>query len=82
MASNCCLNHDPTTGAPLLGLSLLTSSPNPRPLPELLPFKKGEKLHEEMSKAHGYAFNMGGSNVLQLEDYKEAGKILMERIWI
>ena len=48
MASNCCLNHDPTTGAPLLGLSLFTSSPNPRPL----------------------------------EDYKEAGKVLMERIWI
>ena len=48
MASNCCLNHDPTTG--------------------------GEKLHEEMAKAHRYAFNMGGSNVLQLEDYKEQGK--------
>ena len=52
MASNCCLNHDPTTG--------------------------GEKLHEEMAKAKAkalpYAFNLGGSNVLQLEDYKEQGK--------
>ena len=50
MASNCCLNHDPTTG--------------------------GEKLHEEMAKAKAKAkaFNMGGSNVLQLEDYKEQGK--------
>ena len=32
-----------------------------------------------MAKAHPYAFNMGGSRVIPLEDYKEAGSTLMER---
>ena len=63
----------------MLGPSLLTPSPNPRPLPDLLPFKKGKKLHNEMAEAHPYAFDMGGSNVLPPQDYKEAGKVLMER---
>ena len=61
----------------MLGPSLLTPSPNPRPLPDLLPFKKGEKLHDEMAKAHPYAFYMGATRVIQ--DYKEAGEVLMER---
>ena len=75
----CCLDHDPVTGASRLGPSLLTPSPNPRPLPDLLPFKKGKKLHNEMAEAHPYAFDLGGSNVLPPQDYKEAGKVLMER---
>ena len=32
-----------------------------------------------MAKAHPYAFNMGASKVIPLEDYKKAGKTLMER---
>ena len=32
-----------------------------------------------MTKAHPYAFNMGGTRVIPLEDYKEAGEGLMER---
>ena len=63
----------------MLGVSTLTPSPNPRPLPELLPLKKGEKLHEHMAKDHPYAFNFGATNVIPLEDYKEAGKTMMER---
>ena len=63
----------------MLGVSALTPSPNPRPLPELLPLKKGEKLHEHMAKDHPYAFNFGASKVIPLEDYKEAGKTMMER---
>ena len=61
----------------MLGPSLLTPSPNPRPLPDLLPFKKGKKLHNEMAEAHPYAFDMGGTWIIK--DYKEAGKVLMER---
>ena len=76
-SSACCLPHDPATGASLLGVSVLTPSLNPRPLPELLPFMKGEKLQVEIVKAHPYAFNMGSSRILQ--DYKEAAKVLMER---
>ena len=75
----CCLDHDPVTGAPLLRPSLLTPSPNPRPLPDLLPFKKGKKLHEDMAEAHPYAFDMVGTNVLPPQDYKEACQVLMER---
>ena len=71
-APNCCLRHDPATGASLLGVSVLTPSPNPQPLPELLPLKKGQQLHEHMA-------NMGGTRVIPLKDYKEAGKGLMER---
>jgi len=63
----------------LLGVSALTPSPNPRPLPELLPLKKGEKLHEHIAKAHPYAFNFGATKVIPLDDYKEAGECLMER---
>ena len=63
----------------MLGVSVLTPSPNPRTLPELLPLKKDQKLHEEMAKAHPYAFNMGGTRVIALQDYKEAGEVLMER---
>ena len=61
----------------MLGVSVLTPSLNPRPLTELLPFSKGEKLQDEIVKAHPYAFNMGSSRILQ--DYKEAAKVLMER---
>ena len=78
-APTCCFPHDPTSGAPLLGMSLLIPHPNPRPLPELLPLKKGQKLHEDIAQAHPYAFNMGGSRVIPLQDYKEAAEILMER---
>ena len=78
-SDDCCLRHDPTTGASLLGVSVLKPSPNPRPLPELLPLKKDQKLHEEMAKAHPYAFNMGGTKIIPLHDYKEAGEALMER---
>ena len=63
----------------MLGVSVLTPSPNPRPLPELLPLKKNQKLHEDMAKAHPYAFNMGATRVIPLKDYKEAGSTLMER---
>ena len=63
----------------MLGVSVLTPSPNPRPLPELLPLKKDLKLHEEIAKAHPYAFNMGGTMVIPFQYYKEAGKVLMER---
>ena len=62
----------------MLGVSVLTPSSDPRPLPELLPLKKDEKLHEEMAKAHPYAFNMGATRVIPIQDYKEAGEALME----
>ena len=41
--------------------------------------KKDEKLHEEIAKAHPYAFNMGGTRVIPIQDYKEAAEALMER---
>ena len=63
----------------MLGLSVLTPLPNPRPLPELLPLKNDHKLHEEMAKSHLYAFNMGATRVIPLQDYKDAGEALMER---
>ena len=78
-ARTCCFPHDPTTGAPLLGVSDLTPHPNPRLLPELLPLRKGQKLHEDIAQAHPYAFNMGSSRVLPLKDYKEAAEALMDR---
>ena len=78
VAPTCCFPHDPTSGAPLLGVSNLTPHPNPRPMTELLPLRKGQ-LHEDIAQAHPYAFNMGGSRVIPLQDYKEAAEILMER---
>ena len=32
-----------------------------------------------MAKAHPYAFDMGGTRIIPLKDYKEAGEVLMER---
>ena len=78
-APTCCFPHDPTSRAPLLGVSVLTPHPNPRPLLELLPLKKDQKLHEDIARTHPYAFNLGSSRVIPLEDYKEAAEILMER---
>ena len=78
-ASACCFPHDPANGSSLLGVSALTPCLNPRSLPELLPFRKGEKLEDGIVKAHPYAFNMGGTNVIPLRDYKEAAKVLIER---
>ena len=75
--SACCLGHDPATGTPLLGVSLLNPSPTSRPLPELLPFIKGETLPEVIADAHPYAFNMGGGRVIQ--NYEDAAEALMER---
>ena len=78
-APTCCFPHDPISGAPLLGVSVLTPHPNPRPMTELLPLRKGQKLHEDIAQAHPYAFNMGSSRVIPLQDYKEAAEILMAR---
>ena len=41
--------------------------------------RKGEKLHEDIAQAHPYAFNMGSSRIIPLQDYKKAAEILMER---
>ena len=77
-APTCCFPHDLNSGAPLLGLSYLTPHPNPRPMTELLPLRKGQKLHEDIAQAHPYAFNMGSSRVIPLQDYKEAADLLIK----
>ena len=75
LSPNCCLDHNPVTGASPLGGSLLTPSHSPGLLPDLLSIKNDEKLHEEVAKAHPCAFMMGGTEVVQ--DHKEAAEILM-----
>ena len=61
----------------MLSVSVLTPCLDPRPLSELLPFGKGDRLQDEIVKAHPYAFNMGSSRIIH--DYKEAAEVLMER---
>ena len=78
-APRCCFPHDPTSGAPLLGVSVLTPHPDRRPLHELLPLRKDQQLHEEIARTHPYAFNLGGSRAIPLQDYKEAAEVLMKR---
>ena len=80
-SKGCSLSHDPLSQLPQLGVSNLIPSINPRTLPELLGFKNEDdpELPKQMAQTYPYAFNMGGSNVLPLKDYKEAGRLLMER---
>ena len=72
----CYLPHGPL---PVLGVSILAPSLDPQELPDLLGLGNGQELSKQIAEAHSYAFNMGGSNILPLSDYKEAGRLLMER---
>ena len=80
-SKGCSLPHDPLTQLPQLGVSNLIPSLNPRTLPELLGFKDEDdpEFPKQIAQVYPYAFNMGGSKVLPLKDYKEAGRLLMER---
>ena len=56
--SHCALPHKIATNRPRLRVSLLTLSPTPQPLLDLLGVDDQE-LQDQMAKGHPYAFNMG-----------------------
>ena len=74
--ANCPIPHDGANGLPTLGVSLLTPSPNPPPILDLLGVSDQE-LQDHMAKGHPYVFNMGGGKTYQ--NYQETAKVLMER---
>ena len=61
-----------------IGVSILTPSSAPLPLPDLLGLTD-VKLLEEMAKGHSYGFNMGHGKIIPFEDYTKAADALMER---
>ena len=61
-----------------IGVSILTPSSTPLPLPDLLGLTD-LKLQEEMAKGHPYGFNMGHGKIIPFEDYTKAADALMER---
>ena len=63
---------------PKLEVSLLSPSPSPRPLLDLLGFTDQE-LQEQMAKGHPYEFIMGHGKTISFRDFKEARIALMER---
>ena len=77
-SQNCPMPHDGDNGSPMLGISLITPSPNPRPLLDLLGVNDQE-LQEKMAEDHPYAFNMGNNYIIHFKDYKVATKALMKR---
>ena len=76
--ANCPIPHDGANGLPTLGVSLLTPSPNPRPLLDLLG-GNDQKLQEQMAEGHPYAFNMGSGNNISYQNYQEVPNVLMGR---
>ena len=76
--SHCPMPHDIATNRPRLGVSLLTPSPTPRLLLDLLGVNDQE-LQGEIAKGHPYAFNMGSGKIFSHQNYQEAVRFFMER---
>ena len=75
-AQHCPIPHDVANNRPRLGVSLLSPSPNPRPILDLLGVSD-QALQEQMAKGHPYIFNMGGGKFFK--NYRETVNALMER---